>query len=452
MLYAVLHINDTGISLFQDEIICYREPGYAFVDKHGIQIGKEAIGKSRIFPKNIENEHWLNLSTSALKPNNSQRYSSADLVSHQLEEIQAVLNQDTLIIVIVPPYMTNKQLSLFLGIANDLNLSIIAFIESSVAASRYQYTDAKLVHIELHLHSMSVSLMSQEGKVKVEESIIIEKCGQTTFYKAWINMISAAFIDQCRFDPLHSAESDQAIIDGLPLWISDSINKDAIEISIKYDKQIYKIEIESAKFCEAAKPLYRLLINRVRSIFSVNDLPAIQLTNQVAQLPGVIDALKNSLSSSVYVLDDGEIERGALSRCSKEISKGSSLKLQKSLDWDKPSVTVERITRNLQNSDRPTHILYENIAYKIDGSPIMVGSNPTDSDTTIKIKSEITGISRNHCSFVMKDDDCIVFDHSRYGTYLNDERLQNNTILHNGDVVRIGSPGINLLMISIEKG
>ena len=117
MLYAVLNINDTGISLFQDEIICYREPGYAFVDKHGIQIGKEAIGKSRIFPKNIENEHWLNLSTSALKPNNSQRYSSADLVSHQLEEIQAVLNQDTLIIVIVPPYMTNKQLSLFLGIA-----------------------------------------------------------------------------------------------------------------------------------------------------------------------------------------------------------------------------------------------------------------------------------------------------------------------------------------------
>ena len=34
---------------------------------------------------------------------------------------------------------------------------------------------------------------------------------------------------------------------------------------------------------------------------------------------------------NVYVLDDGEIERGALSRCSKEISKGSSLKLQKSL-------------------------------------------------------------------------------------------------------------------------
>jgi len=451
LLYAVLYINDSDISLFQDGVICYQEPGYAFVDNHGIQIGKEAIGKSRIFPKNIENEHWLNLSTSKLKSNNSHHYSSADLVSHQLEEIQSVLNQDTSIIVLVPPYMTNDQLSLFLGIANDLNLSIIAFIDSSVAASRYQYTDAKLVHIDLHLHNMSVSLLSQEGKVKVDESIMIENCGQTAFYKAWINMISAAFIDQCRFDPLHSAESDQAIIDGLPLWVSDSIKKVTVEISVKYGNQIYEIEIESAKFYEAAKPLYRLLTNRLRSIFSVNDLPAIQLTNQVAQLPGVIDVLKNSLSSSVYVLDAGEIEKGALSRYSKEKSKNSSLKLQKSLDWDKPSVTVDRISKKLKNSDRPTHLLYENIAYKIDQSPIMVGSNPTDSDTTIRIKSEITGISRNHCSFVMKDNNCIVCDHSRYGTYLNDQRIQNNTILHNGDLIRIGSPGINLLMISMEE-
>jgi len=451
LLYAVLYINDSGISLFQDGAICYREPGYAFFDKHGIQIGKKAIGKSRIFPKKIENNYWLNLSTSALKSNNFQRYSSADLVSYQLEEIQSILNQDTPIITLVPPYMTNDQLSLFFGIANDLGLSIIAFVEASVAASRQQYIDAKLVHIDCHLHSMSVSLMSQEGKVKIKDSIIIEKCGQTTLHKAWVNMISAAFIDQCRFDPLHSAESDQAITDGLPLWLSDSIKNDNVDIAVKYDNQNYEIEIESAKFCEAVQPLYRLIINRLRSIFSANDLPAIQLTNQVAQLPGIIDVLKNSLSSPVYVLDDGEIEKGALSRCLKEKSKDSSLKLQKSLDWDKPSVKVDRITNNLKNSGRPTHILYENIAYKIDQSPIMVGSNPTGPDMRIKIKSEITGISRNHCSFVIKDNSCIVFDHSRYGTYLNEERIQDNTILHNGDLIRIGSPGINLLIISIEK-
>ena len=49
----------------------------------------------------------------------------------------------------------------------------------------------------------------------------------------------------------------------------------------------------------------------------------------------------------------------------------------------------------------------------------------------------------------MKNDRCILNDLSRYGTYLNDQRIEGPSILNTGDKIRIGSPGVEMTLITL---
>ena len=41
-------------------------------------------------------------------------------------------------------------------------------------------------------------------------------------------------------------------------------------------------------------------------------------------------------------------------------------------------------------------------------------------------------------------------DHSRYGTFLNGHRIDGSAVLQTGDLIRIGTPGFELRLISAE--
>ena len=81
----------------------------------------------------------------------------------------------------------------------------------------------------------------------------------------------------------------------------------------------------------------------------------------------------------------------------------------------------------------------------------MIGSDPTQTDNILPISSNKTGISRDHCSLFVKNNKCILNDLSRYGTYLNNQRVEGPSIVSVGDKIRIGSPGIEITLITIRK-
>ena len=49
-------------------------------------------------------------------------------------------------------------------------------------------------------------------------------------------------------------------------------------------------------------------------------------------------------------------------------------------------------------------------------------------------------------------DGVVLVDHSRYGTWVNEERVAGRARLHAGARVRIGEPGIELALISVGGG
>ncbi|HEX7417054.1 MAG TPA: FHA domain-containing protein, partial [Steroidobacteraceae bacterium] len=74
------------------------------------------------------------------------------------------------------------------------------------------------------------------------------------------------------------------------------------------------------------------------------------------------------------------------------------------------------------------------------------------SATRIVLPEGLAAVSRSHCTLLREADAVVLVDHSRYGTFVNGERVAGRTVLRAGDTIRIGEPGVELALISVAPG
>tara|TARA_Y100000591_G_scaffold174399_1_gene150641 strand:+ start:156 stop:1502 length:1347 start_codon:yes stop_codon:yes gene_type:complete len=445
---AILNINNSGICLFQNDKVLYREIGIILNSDQGLLVGSKAMDSRRILPKNINYDFWSDLSESKIRSSLFSDYSSADLVSYQLKEVQQFINNNDPIIIIYPSYLDSENLSLLLGIANALDIQIITFIESSIAATKEKYFASKIIHLDIHLHGITASLMTDKKDVSVEESIFIEECGLFQLYDNWIKLITESCIEQLRYDPMHSAKTDQMLYNKVSKIIDEVTKKNKVTINIDSEDVSKIIEINSSAFIDAVNKNYRNLVTKLRSLFSRDDNYVIQLTQQIAELPGLITLLESSFSCHVRVLDDLEPEKGAC-RFNTSALDNNIPSICRVLPYES-EIEVDH-GKGDRDSFAPTHILHDHVAYEISDIPIYIGTDVKTYDRYIKLDPSSPGISRKHCSIYMQEGHCIFSDLSRYGSFLNERRVKEEIVLQKGDLLKIGSPSIEFKLISIER-
>src|SRR5690606_126444 len=99
----------------------------------------------------------------------------------------------------------------------------------------------------------------------------------------------------------------------------------------------------------------------------------------------------------------------------------------------------------------PTHVVYRGVAYPVDGDGLVVGRAQALGRRTLVVDGESSGLSRQHCELVFRDGELKVRDMSRYGTFVNEKRIAGEMALRAADVIRVGSPGIEMQIIRVES-
>ena len=164
-------LNDAEIAVVSGGQFVYREPGFALLDEQELKTGREAYAKFRIRPRFIQHRFWSDLQTQPLPDQRFRHLSTADLVSNQLEKIwRSTAAHGDKLVVAVPPYMSKDNLALLLGIAAEIDVPIIAMVDAAVAATRREYRNAVPVHVDLSLHSTTLTRIAQAGQVQVDRS------------------------------------------------------------------------------------------------------------------------------------------------------------------------------------------------------------------------------------------------------------------------------------------
>ena len=452
MNVAAAHVNDAGITVLDAKRTLYREPGFALLDGDHLITGNGAYAAARVKPRRIQHRYWSDLVTTPLADQVFAHLSAADLVSRQLEQMWRPLASDyDKVIIVVPPTMSTDNLGLLLGIASELKLPVIAIVDSAVAATRREYKNAVPVHIDMSLHSTSITRLAQPGRAKIERVEVLDSCGIYALYDAWIREVAEAFVQQSRFDPLHTAQTEQMLLDRLVGWLVAACSNKTVKLAVEYGNLSHEAEIESLELIGAAAPIYQKIASKLRALYRAEDTPAIQLSDRLARLPGLADMLKARVGGEVFLLEPGATARGALARCRDQKDSASGIGLIRQLPWDQTAVEVEAKQAQEGQSARPTHLLFEHMAYRIDESPLVLGSQTAEGERTVPLPIAMPGVSRRHCSVRNQNGQCVLEDHSRYGTFLNGHRIDGSAVLQVGDSVRLGSPGHELELIATEE-
>ena len=58
------------------------------------------------------------------------------------------------------------------------------------------------------------------------------------------------------------------------------------------------------------------------------------------------------------------------------------------------------------------------------------------------------GLSRQHCTVRSEHGALMLFDHSRFGTWLNGHRVEGAVVLESGDVVTVGNPPVEIRLVT----
>lgn len=452
MTRLAIHINDAGITLLSGEQIAYREPGFALLGDADVKTGHEAFCQSRISPREINHSFWSEMTTDPLPDARFKHLSTADLVSRQLEQMwQHSGDGISEVVVAIPASMPAQNLGLFLGIASELNIPVVGLVDGAVAATRREYKNAVPVHIDVSLHTTMLSRLAQPGMVQAERDELLPGCGVLALFDAWLHSVANAFVKQSRFDPLHTANTEQALLGRMAGWLTQASRQDEVTMELEFGGKQYEAGIESLTLIGAAAPVYEQIASRLRTLFQAEDTPALQVSDRVARLPGLTDMLKARVGGEVFVLEAGASARGAMSRFRGSTDEASGVSLVRQLPWDQAAIDVGQHTTQHSGAGMPTHVLYGSTAYEIGNSPLVLGSQEEESGRNIALGADMPGVSRKHCSMVRQNGQCILEDHSRYGTFLNGHRIDGTSVMHVGDSIRVGSPGFEFQLITTDE-
>ena len=457
MALVALEVNGAALVGATSQGVLFNEPGVALVEKRRVRFGREAAAEARLNPGRSYENYWELLSDEPL-PRTARGFRSyADLAHGQLQELRKRFEQSASridgVILVVPAGTGDERLALLLGIAEEAGLRVAGLVESGVAAVRGIPANRSCLHIEATAERMIVCRLEQRGgRVYSEEVLFNGRPGLRHLRAAVTRYVAGRFVSASRFDPLELPATEQELADQLDTWLEAVVTGGELKVELSGASIPAGAVLRREEFMAALERQLAALGNRLRSWCTGPQPAEIQLAGSLAAAPGCAGVFARMLSSEVHVLPPGTSALGALARFRPGGEAGDRYVLLRSLpaiDSPKGSGAARTIRsaakgpegRASEGGNRsprpPTHLVHDGQAWRINETGLRIGSSPQSGGLSIVLSPE-AGISRDHCTVALEDEQAVLHDHSRYGTKLNGAPVVESAPLRGGDVVSVG--------------
>ena len=315
MSLAAIELNDAAVALARDGELLSESPGFALVEKDTLLVGDDARRRARLEPRSVSTRFWSRLSNDPVFPATPAGVTFADLALAHVSSVWASAGEGVDgVILAVPGSFERAQLGLLLGIAEQLSLPVCGLVDSALAACRSPVGKGLVVHVDVHLHAAVITGIEASETFRRTFSHAIEGNGLVQLYDGWITLIAELFVQTTRFDPLHRAQSEQAIYDRLPLWLSTLAAQTSMGIEMEArDGGVHVIRLTRDRVVECARDFYTRLAAGIGELCSGRPF-ALQLSHGAARLPGLAAALQPAADGPAVILPAGAGALGALER------------------------------------------------------------------------------------------------------------------------------------------
>ncbi len=439
-----IEINDAGLVVAGGGQLLAEEPGYAMLDGRQPETGHAAAKRMRLAPVYSESRHWAELGDVALPRTMPAATTLAEVAYAQLRALSAPWQEsDREALFAVPPWYTREQLSILLGVAKETGLEPVGLVDAGLAAASLEPVPESVMQLELGLHRAVLTLLDHSGGLRRSRFEMIPRHGWLALQQLWMEMVAASFVRKTRFDPLHDAATEQQLLDRLPGWLDALREAPSVTVELEAAGARHSLEIEAQAFAGAAQPAYRDYLRVLQQARPPGTAMHLRLSHRLAALPGLSDQLAEIRDCEVVVLPPGAAAIGALAWESAIRRDDGGLVLVQCLPTplraSSPVIVPEAAA--VPREAWPTHLIHRSRAYVIDQRPIALGTATPAGRRALTVAPG-PGISRLHCTVLRDGDGVWLEDHSTYGSFVNEARINGRVQLRAGDRLRLGSPGV----------
>lgn len=450
MAFLGIELNDSMLAACNDKQLLFAEPGCAVIDGAAAVFGAEAKRTAYSRSVTYQDRYWHALSEQVIARGAPPFESAADLAYGQLGKLWQVCSPGiTQVAYAVPVYWSKEQLALLLGISAELKIPVAALVEIPVAATRREYPDSELLHIEMSAHATTLSHMTQHGAAGIGRSEVFAELGTNAVERSCAEYFARRFLACSRFDPLHSADSEQIVYEQLGSWL-ELLNRNAeAPLQFHFKGNEFQATVSRAELVQSLQRRMQPLIQSLRARLRVDRPTALQFNAAVARFPGLAEFFAELPGCDVFMLEPGAAARGLAQRQAQLPQSTAALSLCASLPWDQPpaALSLERAMAS-PVAAKPSHVVFGSRAWRLDGLALRVGSEAVAGEYSLIIDARHAGISRRHCSIETSNGRIVLHDHSRFGTRLNGHKVQGSAVLQPGDVISLGDPVCELTLVA----
>lgn len=272
-----------------------------------------------------------------------------------------------------------------------------------------------------------------------------EGCGQRDLRRACLQRIADVMVRQTRFDPLHDARDEQSLASQLDARLQEALMHGETTVELDALGKALRVTLGVDDFIKAVEPVLRSLRRLLQQMRSADSESNFLIPQSLLKLPGVETMLVSLGHASVFVFDDEVIARAA-SRCPAPEQDPAGVRLYRQVTLAAFMAPQRFVPTVATVYRKPTHLLFDNRVWSLTGS-LSIGRAP---DCAVSLPAGLVGVSRQHCTVMVETDECILVDHSLHGTRVNEDPVRGRQRLSAGDRIRIGVPGVELSLITVN--
>ncbi len=460
MTVGVIELNDAGLRYGVGDNIIIESPGVSLVSEKQILLGAQAMQQARLHPVQTNNLFWHRLSAEPLNTHSNFCRHHADLAYSQLLEIHQAKPDCNNIIFAIPSSFSREQMSLLLGIVGQCPFKAIGIVDSALAAASLYASQQHSLHIDLQLHQsvftqLTIEQESGTPRLKRGQVEVLPNTGMISILDQWAKKLADHFVDQTRFDPFYSAETEQSLYDQIPRWLqlSQQSNELVLEVNAK------TIKLTREQFVSPLLPIYQSITFKAEQLLQLTGSTGqvqLLISDRLATLPGLLESLNANPKFRSIALPNNAVLRGGHSHADLIGNNGEHLQFVLSLPAQSSPTNIEENVNPTELENSPsekiaTHCLIAHSAYPIDESFIFVNENTNHSAhlslSKNKESSSLFGLQKDAQGILLTP-----FSADRIS--INGNVINDNCSLSLGDKISISNHDtlISLINVTTDNG
>ena len=319
------------------------------------------------------------------------------------------------------------------------------FFDSAVLASAAFGLQGLGVVLELQSHgAVATRVIENDGVYRRAAIAQAEACGLRDIRRACLQRIADVMVQQTRFDPLHDAKDEDALSNQLDDRLREVLVRGETTVELIALGKSLQVTLSLDDFVKALDPALRALRGLLQQIRSPGSDQYFLVPESLLQVPGIESMLASLGRSPVFGFEDDVVSRAA-ARCPLPSNHEGGLRFYRQVALP-AFVAPRRLELATRVYRKPTHLLYENRVWALMGS-LSLGRAV---ECAVTLPAGLAGVSRQHCTVITDATECVLVDHSRHGTWVNEDPVRGRQRLSAGDRIRIGVPGVELSLITVN--